>query len=141
MKRDDAAEEIRQNIKKMSFLFEKANVSERKVRRILSRLDREDVKASYVTDVEKVIRELKPILVDFEKVIALLPEHIWSYYDMMGFDGLREQNMLKDVMKRFKESWSKLPVYRKDEYGKEKKVSKASGKQKTGQDGNQSPKS
>lgn len=91
------------------------------VEKLKKRLIREDVKSIYIMDVYKILHEIIEdcIPADYEYAYNLIPEEMWKTYKLMGYKGLREQVILCDVIKRFRKSWDKMPIFRSVEHVKQ----------------------
>lgn len=82
------------------------------------RVNREDIKATFVVDVYNTLPRIETVLINYRETRALVPQKMWDYYKLMGFDNL-ETRALKDTIKQIKDTWRTLPKFRKADHVKQ----------------------
>ena len=108
-------------LRDMAKMFKRAKISSKGVQLLVKRMEREDVKASFKHLVHSNLCAIYTInFPDYTEAWMLVSEETWAFYDMMGFEGHREQNILAESLKSLKEAWKNMPTFRKDDHAKRK---------------------
>ena len=119
MTRDERAKDCIRLIQELGLMLKTAKISENVIKQIIKRLDREDVKSVYVTDVHTCLIHISGnIYSEFQQAYSLVKPETWAFYTMMDVEGLAEQIILNRALKDFKEEWKKLPKFSRKIYGK-----------------------
>jgi hypothetical protein len=123
MKRDEKVREIESYLNNVETqkILSVADVTEKKITAILKRIQKPDIKASYVGDILTALKNIKNAVIAYDSVMHMdmtTPE-LWDYYILMDFDNL-EMRKRKAAIKGLKEAWKTLPKYVKVKHDKTK---------------------
>jgi len=114
MKRLDTVDTIKGLLKQMSHICFLAKVSETQIPLIIKRIESEQVKGNYPNAVLKALNNMQDLFTEAVRARGLVDESTWNTYMMMGYEGLREQDILAKALKEFRLAWKELPLYRKN---------------------------
>jgi len=100
-------------IEEFGLALEKSRCSKRSVQTLIKRIQNPKTETKFILDVYTHLNKMYHFqYVHFRVVWNLLPKETWAFYDMMGYEGLREQILLAARCKDFKIEWLKMPKHK-----------------------------
>lgn len=99
-------------------ILKKGNITDKKIAVLSKRVNNKNIKATYIDAVHKALKTISEALANWDETRALVSEETWDYYDLMKFDNF-ERLQQKIALKRLKNCWKALPIYRKTDHVKE----------------------
>ena len=80
-------------------------ITDKKVALVSKRVNREDIKATYIDDVHKALKTIADALTNYDETISLVGSELWDYYKMMDVENF-EMIQYKIAIKMLNNAWA-----------------------------------
>jgi hypothetical protein len=106
MHRSETIEDCVKLVELMAFALNKAKI--KTVEKVIQRIKDDSTKTVTIQALHKKLLKIREVeFRDFLAAWQLVTPETWAFYELMEYEGLREQGILADSITNLKEAWRK----------------------------------